>query len=133
MNRLNDDNHCFVCGEKNPMGLKLNFRYSDDSMKAEAIVTFAEQFQGWSNIVHGGLLSTVLDEIMVKPAENQGLNCVTAELNVRFRKPAYVGQQYKVTGKIKEIRGRKISATATIETMEAEVITEAVSTLILIR
>lgn len=94
---------CFVCGKENPIGLQLTFIEKDESY----ITTFTArpEYQGYDGIMHGGLVSTILDEVMVRYLNAKGLNAVTAKLEVRFRKPTPIGQQLTATGKITGKRG----------------------------
>ena len=65
-NKLEDDKHCFVCGEKNPNGLNLTFSFREGKVVTEFILH--KTYQGYKDIVHGGIISTLLDESMVKAA-----------------------------------------------------------------
>ena len=85
---LIDNNYCFACGSKNPDGLKLEFKYSDDGSKAETTYIPPEKFQGWKGIVHGGIITTLLDELMAKAAINKGYQILTGEITTRFKNPA---------------------------------------------
>ena len=114
MSDFNDDQNCFVCGSENTAGLRLEFRENESSREVEAEVSFPRHLQGWQATVHGGLLATVLDEAMVKAAATMGLKCVTAELTVRYRKPASTGVSYLVSGRVLEARGRIIMAESRI-------------------
>ena len=53
---------CFGCGEKNPCGLKLKFDW--DGRTASSHFTPTELHQGWQGIIHGGILTSLLDEAM---------------------------------------------------------------------
>ena len=64
--------------------------------------------------MHGGLLATVLDEAMIKAAAACGHKCVTAEITVKFKKPAMTGAPYRVAGKVLETRGRIVLAESRI-------------------
>ncbi|HCS48661.1 MAG TPA: PaaI family thioesterase [Candidatus Aminicenantes bacterium] len=105
-----DDRVCFVCGEKNPFGLKLRIRTDAELGESAAEVTFPEHFQGWAGIVHGGLVATVLDEAMIYAARATGLLCVTGEITVRFIKPASTGVAYTLKGRFLEDKGRIVLA-----------------------
>ena len=105
-----DDRVCFVCGEKNPIGLKLRIRTDAERGEASAEVTFRDDFQGWAKVVHGGLLATVLDEAMIYAAGAKGLTCVTGEITVRFVKPASTGVPYALKGRFVEDKGRIVLA-----------------------
>jgi len=61
---LVDNNYCFACGKDNSDGLQLKFKYSEDGSKAETTYIPPEKFQGWKDIVHGGIITTLLDELM---------------------------------------------------------------------
>jgi uncharacterized protein (TIGR00369 family) len=105
-----DDRVCFVCGEKNPIGLKLRLRTDARRGESSAEVTFRDDFQGWAKVVHGGLLATVLDEAMIYAAGATGRLCVTGEITVRFVKPASTGTLYALKGRFLEDKGRIILA-----------------------
>jgi len=80
----------------------------------EAGVSFPDRLQGWRGTVHGGLLATVLDEILIKAAAAAGIRCVTAEITVKYKKPAPTGVPCLAAGKILETRGRIILAESRI-------------------
>jgi len=109
-NTFRDDRACFVCGEKNPVGLKLRLRTDAGRGESSAEVTFAGHFQGWAGIVHGGLLASVLDEAMIYAVGAKGLMCVAGEITVRFVKPASTGVTYSLKGRFVEDRGRIVLA-----------------------
>lgn len=56
------ENKCFGCGPENPYGL--NMFFFTDEKALYSWVTISEHACGWENVVHGGILSTLLDEIM---------------------------------------------------------------------
>jgi uncharacterized protein (TIGR00369 family) len=109
-NNIRDDRACFVCGEKNPIGLKLRLRVDRERGESEAEVTFDPHFQGWAGIVHGGLLATVLDEALIYAAGAKGLKCVTGEITVRYVKPASTGVPYTLKGRFIEDKGKIVLA-----------------------
>lgn len=95
---LNDDQWCFACGVNNPIGLKLDFAYEGD----EYVTYFTPQkeHQGWAGVTHGGIVGTLMDEVMARQIHAQGIMAVTGELNIRFKKPAIVGTRIRFAGKI---------------------------------
>jgi uncharacterized protein (TIGR00369 family) len=105
-----DDNYCFVCGTANPHGLKLKFHYDEKNDEMVSHTVFSRHFQGWEGVLHGGLISTVMDEIMIKAAAQKGFKCVTAELNIRFKKPALLKKEFTIIGKVVET-GRRLIRT----------------------
>ncbi|MFH1782822.1 MAG: PaaI family thioesterase [Candidatus Omnitrophota bacterium] len=90
---LEDDHYCFGCGSLNDSGLKLKF----DLDKEKKIITteFTPQkiYQGFKNIVHGGIIGLVLDECMVNLLWKLGIPAVSAEFNVRLIKPAHINKK----------------------------------------
>ena len=56
------DKTCFGCGEENPHGLQMIFSTNGVRLRSELVIE--ERFRGWSNLIHGGVLSTILDETM---------------------------------------------------------------------
>jgi len=77
-------NRCFVCGEDNERGLRLRYEIGEDGA-SRATWRPEAAFEGYSGIVHGGLVSTVLDEAMSKAVAAAGGDALTAELRVRYR------------------------------------------------
>jgi uncharacterized protein (TIGR00369 family) len=112
---LSDDSMCFCCGSRNPDGLGLEFEF--DGREVSTTVSFPKKFQGYRDIVHGGLLSTVLDEVMVTLLIKMGQLAATAELSVRFLKPLRVGDPIEVRAWLLESRGRvfRVAAAATLK------------------
>jgi len=121
MEKFTDNHQCFVCGTDNSQGLKLTFQYNEANNRVESQVKFPPHFQGWGNVVHGGLVSTILDEIMVKAAEFKQLKCVTGELTVKFKRPTLVNRTYSFYSKIKDIKRRIIFTEAALEDQEGKV------------
>jgi len=95
---------CFVCGDKNPHGLCIAFYYDRDQVVGE--YTTDEKFQGYQGIVHGGLVSTLLDEIMAKAVLARQRYCMTVEMTVRFKKAIPVGTKLRLTGRVTQDRRR---------------------------
>ena len=88
---FDDDRYCFCCGEKNPLGLKLKFSYSGEKLVSEAVVP--KEFQGFKNLVHGGVLGTLLDEMMVNLYWLKGEKVVSVEFQVRLKAPCPVSEK----------------------------------------
>ena len=90
---------CFVCGEANPLGL--NLRFESDGRLVRAKFLPRPEHTGLKGVVHGGVISTVLDEIMVWACAVQTRRFVyCAELNVRFIQPMPPGKEVVVTGEL---------------------------------
>ena len=103
---LRDDKHCFACGQTNPHGLHLSFEYSDDGTTVWTHFVPAKQHEGWDGILHGGITATVLDEAAAKLVHNMGVTGVTGRLDVRYLKPALVGERLEFRASLLRRRGR---------------------------
>ncbi|MFZ6017939.1 MAG: PaaI family thioesterase [Nitrospirota bacterium] len=121
-NRLEDDNYCFVCGEKNPQGLHLKFSIHEGKALAEFIPQ--KLHQGYKDIVHGGIISTLIDEAMVKGVLMQGIPAVTAEITVRFKNPLMVGERVIVEATITKMDKRIVETSARIKKTDDTLIAE---------
>ena len=88
---FNDDRYCLCCGEKNPMGFKMKFRYEGEKLLSETIIP--KEYQGFADVVHGGILGTLLDELMVNLYWLKGEKAVTAEYQVRLKAPCPVNRK----------------------------------------
>jgi uncharacterized protein (TIGR00369 family) len=93
--------HCFVCGDSNADGLQAKFFEQPDGSVVSEIEATAK-FQGYRSILHGGILSTMLDEVMIKAVLARGVFAVTAEMTVRLRRPVLIGQRIRFTGSVTE-------------------------------
>ena len=133
MPTFTDDHQCFVCGQDNALGLRLHFRKDASALAVEADLRFAAHLQGWQDTVHGGLLATVLDEAMVQAAMAGGITCVTAEITVKYKKPAMTGTPYGLSGKVLETRGRIITAESRVCDASGQVFAQASGRLFRIR
>jgi uncharacterized protein (TIGR00369 family) len=96
--------NCFACGELNEIGLHLQLNLEPERCWTELVMP--SRFEGWEGIIHGGILCTILDEVMAWALvvhDNWG---VTARMSIDFRKPVSVGQSIRAEGWIKEARRR---------------------------
>lgn len=107
-----DDGYCFVCGALNSHGLRIGFRETEKGVTAA--FSADKRFQGYKEIVHGGILATLLDEASVKALLSRGIKAVTAEMVLRFKHPLLVGQHAVVDASIVGNRGRVYSVQAEI-------------------
>jgi acyl-CoA thioesterase FadM len=92
---------CFACGTGNPIGLKLKFYRSDDAVCTD--ITLGKYYEGWANMAHGGIISTLLDETMswtilyLKRAF-----FVTRKMEIKYIRPVLVEKPLTVRGKLLE-------------------------------
>ncbi len=122
---------CFGCGRNNTIGLKLDFHQEGESVRAEFIP--GEMYQGWPGVVHGGLICTMLDEVIGYAAGYQGLYAVTVKMEVCYRKPAMIGQRLLLCARVKSVSGRTVVCDGDIQLEDGTLIAEAHSELRIIR
>ena len=109
---LEIDNYCFACGTENPIGLKLKFEHTSGGVVAN--FTPGKGYQGFINLVHGGIISVLLDEAMAYAVLSRKLKAVTVKMTVTFKKPTRIGEQLTINGRIIEKKGKLIRTTANI-------------------
>ncbi len=105
--------HCVVCSRTNEKGLGLEFELQEDG-SVEAQFGCDRDFEGYKNILHGGVVSSMLDGAMTSCMFAHGLPAVTAELKVRFRNPV-------ITEHPAVVRARIVRSSAPLYVLEAEV------------
>ncbi|WP_127015618.1 PaaI family thioesterase [Anoxybacter fermentans] len=121
---MEDLNMCFACGKDNPIGFKLVFREVGEN-KVMAIFTPEEFHQGYPEVMHGGLITTLLDEAMAKVINFRGIQAVTATLEVKFRNPVPIGRELKIFGELVEEKKRRCGMKAWVEDEEGNILAEA--------
>ncbi len=116
LNDRSDYQHCFVCGERNASGLRLKFRREGEQVVAEFLPEAA--FEGFPGVVHGGILASLLDETLARTALLYQQWVMTGRLEIRFRRPARVGQLLRVTAWAEQRRARMVMARGQIALAE---------------
>ena len=101
-----EPHHCFACGELNEHGLHLMLHTSPEGAWAE--LTLEPEFQGWDSLAHGGIVCTILDEVMAWSVIGRGTWGVTARLNAAFRRPIATGHPIRAEGWVVEAHRRAI-------------------------
>jgi acyl-coenzyme A thioesterase PaaI-like protein len=107
---------CIVCGSANAKGLQLNF-YERPQGTICADWTPTSDWQSFQGTIHGGIISTVLDEAMSKVIIAQQWEALTVDLRVRFRSRISPGDQLRVRAWLLAKQRRKILVEATLTTI----------------
>lgn len=123
MQKLPGSTGCIICGRDNPVGMKARFYY--DGEKVWTRVTPADHFQGFNGVLHGGLISALLDDVMWYACYTRGLVTLTGELSVRFKKPIRTGQPITACGYVENQRGRLSLTRGEIRDEEGTILAEA--------
>ena len=104
----NPTNRCFGCGGANDDGMKLTFDQDNEKRRIVGRFVLGERYQGGGGMAHGGIIATLLDEVMGKVCRFREVRAVTAELNVEYLKPVDVQNEIVVEGWETEQKGRNL-------------------------
>jgi acyl-coenzyme A thioesterase PaaI-like protein len=105
---LQDDNYCFVCGKNNQCGLRLSFSYKDGKITSH--FSPLKIYQGYKDIIHGGIIAAVLDESMIQVALKENIIPLTAEITIRFKQPLYANEETVIEAEILDKKPKLIKA-----------------------
>jgi uncharacterized protein (TIGR00369 family) len=118
----NPVNKCFGCGGDNAGGMKLTFEQDNVNRKIVGRFVLGERYQGGGGFAHGGIIATLLDEVMGKVCRFREVRAVTAELTVEYLKPVNVQNEIVVEGRETEQKGRNLFMTGEIRNGVGEVL-----------
>lgn len=90
---------CFACAPHHPYGLRLCFQRTDDG-GVTATLDCTPAWQGYTGLVHGGIIALMLDAAMTNCLFQHDVPTLTAQLNLRFREPLLVGRSAVVSARI---------------------------------
>ena len=124
--RGKDGYNCFACSPDNPIGLHLQFMDEGELVSCEWEAD--DNFTGYTNVLHGGIQSTIMDEIASWTIYvKAGTGGVTSSMNLRFRKPCLITKgAIRVTAEIKDITSRIISVNVKLYDHEGLLCSEGV-------
>jgi uncharacterized protein (TIGR00369 family) len=124
MKKLTGYPGCMACGKANPRGLQLDLYFADG--RVETRFRIPEYAQGFPGAAHGGILCTVLDEVMAWAAiETTGRFYVTGEMNVRFLAPAATGDEIFARGEIADDKRRYLVCRGEVNGADGTVLAKA--------
>ena len=119
--------NCFACGTLNTHGLHLELHAGGDRCWTE--LALDRRFEGWDGIAHGGIVCTLLDEVMAWALVEHDHWGVTARMSVDFRRPVPVGRPVRAEGRVVGIRRRLIDAEGVVvDAATGEVLASAQAT-----
>lgn len=118
------DHNCFVCGEKNPLGMKVRFKDLGNG-EIEGDFLPSEFHEGFPGHLHGGLAATLLDETMARAVNTLGVHGMTARMELRYREKIPVGVTVKSIAKVIKYRKAIIDLEAKLLLPNGEIAVEA--------
>jgi acyl-coenzyme A thioesterase PaaI-like protein len=124
--KLPNSKNCFACGMENPIGLKLQMYTEPETGGVVCHYTIPKIYEGYPGIAHGGIVATLLDEVISRAymVSDHNRFMYTARLTTRFRKHVPVGQHLRITGVARKDRGRTAEAEAAIYGPDGELLAE---------
>lgn len=116
LTKLPNSKNCFACGMENPIGLKLAMYANPATGGVVCDYTIPKIYEGYPGIAHGGIVATLLDEVIsrVYMIADHNRFMYTAKLTTRLRKHVPVDQPLHMTGAFIKDRGRTAEAEAKI-------------------
>jgi hypothetical protein len=132
MEKLPNSKNCFACGMENPIGLKLEMYADPETGGVICDYTIPGIYEGYPGIAHGGIVASLLDEVMsrVYMVEDHNRFMYTARLTSRFRKHVPVEVPLHMTGAFIKDRGRTAEAEARIFGPGGELLAEGEAVLV---
>ena len=126
-----DADACFVCGPANPIGLRVSFRLEGEICRAE--FTPEPHHQGYDGVTHGGIIYSLLDDVMANCLFLRGIRAYTAKCAIRYRDPVPVGTPLRLEGREIKRKGQFVILEGRALRVEGgDVAAEAESTFLLV-
>ena len=122
--------NCFGCGSSNPIGLRLTHRLEGDHLVTEFVP--GEDHQGWPGIAHGGIIATLLYEVLENLPYHRGVVTMMKSMETRFRKPAKTGKSLVAESWLVDQSGRNMTVSASLTGEDGELIAEGDAVLVVL-
>lgn len=122
------DHYCFGCSKKNPIGLKLDFIKEGEDFYSD--FTSGKELQGYPGMLHGGIIATLLDEVMANNLFTQGLLVVTAEMNIRYIHKIPIGEKLRIYSRQLNQKSRLYEMEGWIEDSQGKILAKGNSKLL---
>jgi uncharacterized protein (TIGR00369 family) len=123
---------CFICGRENPLGLKARWESDRKTNEVRTHVVIPEHFNGYPGVVHGGIITAILDEAMARSVLVEGGFddlLVTAKLEVTFRRPTPTDTPVTAVARLLRRVGTRAIAEAELRLADGTVTARAEATM----
>lgn len=130
MNKQPNSHQCFVCGLKNPVGLKLAF-YDNGLDEVRCDYSIPAEYNGYPGVAHGGIVAAILDEVIgrVSMIGDRNHFMMTVKMEVKYRQPVPVETPLVIIGRLVKMRGRLAQAMGEVRLPDGAVAAQAELTL----
>ena len=118
-----EPHNCFACGELNEHGLKLQLHLEERRSWTEFVLE--DRFEGWAGVTHGGIIATVLDEVMAWALVAEDNWGGTARMTLEFKRPVPTGTRVRAEGWIVRSRRRLVDTAGQVVDGEGNVLATA--------
>jgi uncharacterized protein (TIGR00369 family) len=118
----NPENVCFGCGGANDRGMLLTFEQDDAAQRIRGNFRLGAEYQGGPGFIHGGIIATLLDEVMGKVCRFREVRAVTAELSIEYLRPVPVDADLVIKGYEVEMKGRNLFLAGDIRDVSGRVL-----------
>ena len=125
VSKQNNSNMCLICGINNKFGVKASF-YNMEDGSVGGLFTFLPEHQSYPDRVHGGMISTMIDELAGRAlwVTQPDKIAVTIDLSVKYRKPVPYGVRLIGKGVITEMLSRAYTAKCAIMDSDGNVLAD---------
>jgi uncharacterized protein (TIGR00369 family) len=118
-------NFCFVCGPANAEGMRLRFELDAERREVIGHLRLPRRYQGPPGHLHGGLIATLLDEVMGKLNRLWNVVALTRRLDVHYLRPVPLNRRITVLARPLRRRGRTLIHQAKIQSEDGETLATA--------
>lgn len=117
--------NCFACGTANPIGLNLQFYRLGNAICSD--IMLGKNHEGWENMAHGGIISTLIDEVMSwAMVYFRRTFFVTRKMDMKYVRPVLIGTPLTVKGMLDgDSKGPKIKARGEIRDDEGRLLVKS--------
>ena len=121
---------CFGCGQENPIGLRLSFDWEGDALVSR--FTPGEDHQGWPGVVHGGIIATLLYEVLENFSYQQGIVAMMKRMDTNLRRSGKTGVEIVARAWLAGKSDKEMQVSATLTSDEGTRIAEGSAELVIL-
>lgn len=120
-----EDKTCFGCGAENENGLRLVLKFDDDTKTAYGEFVAKQRHEGPPNIIHAGIIASLLDETMITVNKHMEFMTLTGEITIRYLQSAFINENLYIRGWYVKKNKKIIENRAEIENEMGKIVARA--------